>query len=201
MPIQEPSIRRVLSPRALALCVALAACSARGGGGGFTATGDGGGVTAGDGGTTRPGDASRDAGVPPTDVGGPGPVDECAGASDCARCTGRSSCGWCAGRCWRGTSSGPTGGSCGDTPWAWTPNQCGGAPPPRDGGVAIDPACQACAFSSCGGEASACMADSACIQCVIAPSAACASNPRFASVARCACGACAEACGSLCAAF
>lgn len=54
---------------------------------------------------------------------GAGP-SECDGARDCLACTALSSCGWCAGRCWEGTSTGPNGGSCGATSWAWTRNMC-----------------------------------------------------------------------------
>ena len=147
--------------------------------------------------------APRDAGTPPTDSGAPGrdtgtmTADPCADAPDCATCTGRSACGWCAGRCWQGSGSGPTGATCGDSPWAWTSSQCGSTPTPDAGGT-TSPACQSCAFSMCGAQAAACSSDSVCLQCIGAPTQACLTNSRFAAVAECACGACAEACGSFC---
>ncbi len=140
-----------------------------------------------------------DAGAPPRDSGSP--ADECISATSCSDCTGRSTCGWCGGRCWRGMSSGPIGGSCGDAPWAWTSGQCSATPPPRDAGGGVSPACQQCAFAECPEQASACSSDPACLQCVLAPNATCLSNPRFGAVAECACGACAEACGPLCGEF
>lgn len=147
------------------------------------------------------GSPAVDSGVPPRDSGMVTPMDECSDAADCASCTGRSSCGWCAGRCWRGSSTGPIGGSCGGTSWAWTSGQCQSSPPPRDAGGPISPACQSCAFSTCPDQANACSAEPACLQCVVSPNSSCLSNPRFAAIAECACGGCAEACGSLCAMF
>jgi hypothetical protein len=144
----------------------------------------------------------RDAGAATPDAGTTGPTDtgsgpdECADATDCGACTRRSSCGWCAGRCWRGGSSGPTGGSCGGTAWAWTSSQCSAGP--ADAGFTITPACQSCAISSCPAQASACSGDNMCLQCVGAPGPACLGNPAFGALAQCACASCAETCGSLC---
>ena len=174
------SLRPFLS-LGLALGLALPACSARGIGGGGT--------------------TSTDGGKPPTDTGAPDrgagetTLDPCADALDCAACTGRSACGWCAGRCWQGSGSGPTGATCGESPWAWNSPQCVSTP---DAGVTIGAACQSCALSMCGAQAAACSGESACIPCITAPTQACLSNSRFAALAECACGGCAEACGSLC---
>lgn len=139
-----------------------------------------------------------DAGAPPGDIGTP--VDECSSATNCATCTGRSSCGWCGGRCWRGVSSGPIGGSCGDAPWAWTSSQCSSTPPPRDAGM-VSPACQECAFTRCPEQSGACSSEPSCLQCVLAPNEACLSNPLFGAVAECACELCAETCGPICESF
>ncbi|MDB4928013.1 MAG: hypothetical protein JWM10_497 [Myxococcaceae bacterium] len=135
-----------------------------------------------------------DLGTTPADLGTP--TDECSDAANCGACTGRSSCGWCAGRCWRGSSSGPTGGSCGGAAWAWTSGQCSAAP--ADAGIAITPACQTCAISRCPSQASTCSSDNVCLQCVASPDATCFSNPNFSALFACACGACSEMCGPEC---
>jgi hypothetical protein len=151
-----------------------------------------------------------DAGVtPPTDRGAAATdrgtvTDECSDAPNCGECTGRSSCGWCAGRCWSGRSTGPSGGSCGDTPWAWTSPQCSSSPPPRDaGGGGVSVACQQCATVTCPSLVQACMSDPACVRCVAMPEdGACVDNPAFREVAACACGgACTESCGAFCGGF
>ncbi len=146
--------------------------------------------------------AATDAGTvtPPRDSGTT-TSDPCVTATNCADCTARSSCGWCANRCWSGSSSGPTGGSCGDSSWAWTSNMCSSTPP-QDSGVSptISPACQGCALEACAGEVPACIEDSACGACLAGPTPACAGNPRFAALFGCACEAC-EACAPACGAF
>jgi hypothetical protein len=63
-------------------------------------------------------------GMPPP----PPPPDNCAAATNCNACASMANCGWCNNRCYRGTSTGPTGASCGASPWAWTTSACGGAP-------------------------------------------------------------------------
>lgn len=88
---------------------------------------------------------ASDAGVMPP------PMDPCARATSCAGCTPLAGCGWCAAQnlCMSGTSTGPTGASCGG-PWAWVPTQCpapstdAGAPPDAS---STDPCAR---FTSCG---------------------------------------------------
>lgn len=52
--------------------------------------------------------------------------DPCSSATSCSACTSRSQCGWCAatGRCSVGSSSGPTGSTCGAGSWAWISSAC-----------------------------------------------------------------------------
>lgn len=141
---------------------------------------------------------ARDAGVTPgADVVG---ADPCASARDCAACTERSSCGWCAGRCWEGTSSGPRGGSCGGSPWAWTTSMCSAAP--VDAGInnpLISGACQSCAFGACQSAVAACTSDKACVRCLtsgLTPS--CQANSNVRAIVECACGSCASSCAAAC---
>ncbi|MBI5515594.1 MAG: hypothetical protein HY909_17570 [Deltaproteobacteria bacterium] len=143
----------------------------------------------------------RDGGVTPPPP--PPPPGGCS-ATNCSTCTARSNCGWCNNRCYVGTSSGPTGASCGASPWAWTSSMCGGSPPPPDGGgVFISPMCRACATEACASVGSACVSDSMCLECFTANPVppACASNPRFNAVIECSCGTCRSACSTECAAI
>jgi hypothetical protein len=66
-----------------------------------------------------------------TDAGAPG--DPCAAFGGCASCTAQAQCGWCNDGqigCHTGTGSGPNGGVCAQTNWAWTSGQCMAPPPP-----------------------------------------------------------------------
>lgn len=148
-----------------------------------------------------------DAGTPtPTTDAGGNPSDPCASATSCGDCTARSSCGWCNGRCYVGNSSGPTGASCGDAPWAWTSSQCSSTPPPTDagsGGGAIGAQCQGCVVGgACSSNVPACLSDSTCAACLSDyTNPACGDNANFVNLVSCACSSCSSACATECRAF
>ncbi|MEZ4408566.1 MAG: hypothetical protein R3A52_19135 [Polyangiales bacterium] len=87
--------------------------------------------------------------------------DPCASATSCGDCTARSTCGWCNGRCYVGSSSGPTGASCGESSWAWVSSQCSSTPPPTDAGSTgggIGSQCQGCVIGgACASNVPACL--------------------------------------------
>jgi hypothetical protein len=61
---------------------------------------------------------------PPADAGTTPPNDACNAFTDCATCTQQPVCGFCDGTCSTGTATGPNGGSCSQTPWAWISSAC-----------------------------------------------------------------------------
>lgn len=129
------------------------------------------------------------------------PADPCASATTCGACASRSSCGWCDDRCSLGTSEGPTGRTCQRSAWAWNTSAC--AAPITDSGInnpLISPMCQACAVTDCLDEATRCLADPTCQQCLssaLTPS--CRENPAVSALVACACVGCRSACGAECA--
>lgn len=137
--------------------------------------------------------------VPPQDV--VTPDDPCVSATTCGACASRSSCGWCDDRCSLGTPAGPTGRSCQRTAWAWTTGAC--STPITDSGInnpLISSTCQACAVTDCLDEATRCLADATCQQCLSsALTPTCRENPAVAALVSCACVGCRSACGVECA--
>lgn len=146
------------------------------------------------------GGALTDSGVSPAqDV--VTPADPCVSATTCGACASRSSCGWCDDRCSLGTSEGPTGRTCQRSAWTWSASAC--AAPITDSGInnpLISSTCQACAVSDCLDEATRCLADTTCQQCLssaLTPS--CRANPAVSALVACACVGCRGACGAECA--
>ncbi len=77
----------------------------------------------------------------------PTPTASCTTQTTCAACTALANCGWCSSHCYAGTSTGPSGASCGLGAWAWTASQCSAATDP----CATHTTCATCtAESSCG---------------------------------------------------
>ncbi len=65
----------------------------------------------------------------PADSGADAGTVSCGTRTSCATCTPAGGCGWCRTRgvCVAGASSGPSGGECAASDWAWISAACGGA--------------------------------------------------------------------------